>query len=379
MSRHTKKLIPVRRWLAASTGSGARRAWHWQRMSLLVPALLASAAASAAITCTGAGGTTTLALPTLVVIPRDTTMPVGTLLTPWVAGPERPYTFTCNAPGGSGWLRGMSRNASGLVSAGISVPAPSGYAVNVNVAQSGVPGVGIAVYYRPYLRGWQVGFRAVLPDWGQTSLDYTGTGAGNQLGGQIYTALVKTAGVVSAGNIVPMEVATILPTAASGTPLGGGFTPDHYRIPAIRIQAGACVIPSDTRVALGDQKRTAFTAHGATGPWVDFRIPVTGCPAALTSIEYGLRSVNGLPPDPADSAKGVIAIAPGGAKGIGIQLWDNATGAAVPPYPTRMGLRGFVPGTAAYTLDLRARMYQTLPATEPGPVDAQVEITMMYR
>ncbi len=378
MNRNIKKFIPRCRWMAASAGVGAHRARHWPVVSLLVPALFASAAASAAITCTGAGATTTLPLPTTVVIPRDTQMPAGTLLTPWVAGPERPYTFTCDAPAGSGYLRGVSRNESGLVSAGITVPAPPGYALNVTVAQSGVPGVGIAVYYRPYSRSWQIGLRSSLPGWGQTSYDWSGNGAGNQLGGQIYTALVKTSGVVSAGTVAAMEVATILPTV-SGAPVAGGFTPDRYRIPAVRIQAGACVIPSDTRVALGDQKRTAFTAHGATGPWVDFRIPVTGCPAALTAIEYGLRSVNGFPPDPADSAKGVIAIAPGGATGIGIQLWDNATGAYVPPYPTRTGMRGFVPGTAAYDVNLRARMYQTLPATQPGPVDAQVEITMMYR
>lgn len=378
MNRKIRTFIPRSGGVATSGEAGAYRARRLPAVSLLLPALFASAAASAAITCTGTGVTTRLALPTTVVIPRDTLMPVGTLLTPWVAGPERDKTFTCDAPAGAGYLRGVSRNPSTLVSAGITVPAPPGYNLNVNVAQTAVPGVGIAVYYRPYSRGWQPGARGALPVWGQTSADWTGTGAGTLLGGQIYTALVKTAGAVSAGTVAATEIATVLPTV-SGSPAGGSFTPDIYSIPAIRIEAGACVIPSDTRVDLGDQKRTAFTAHGATGPWVDFRIPVTGCPAALTAIQYGLRSVHGLPPDPRDSAKGVVAIAPGGATGIGIQLWDNRTGGYVPAYPTRTGMRGFVPGTAAYSLDLRARMYQTLPATQPGPVDAQVEITMVYR
>lgn len=343
---------------------------------LVVSALTAAPAALAVATCTGTGATMNLALPTTVSVPRDADMPVGTLLTAWVAGPDRSRTFTCSAP--TAYVRGVAANESGLSSAGLTVAGPpeiNGAAVNV--AASGVAGVGIAVAFRPFLNNWQAPARAGYPGWAYTSTDYSGV-SNMPLGGQVWVALVKTATTISAGNIAANEVATVRPTQA-GTPAQGTWTRDRYQIPAIRVQVGACQIPSNIKVSLGDARQSAFTTHGSTGPWVDFNIPVSGCPAYLGAIDYGLKPVDGFPADSGDRANGVINIQPGGATGMGIQLWDVAWDRYVPAYPSLAGVRNLAAGTPAFNIALRARMYQTGPATQPGDVNGQVQVMMVYR
>lgn len=346
------------------------------RILAALAAWLAALPAFAAITCTGGGVTTEMPVPTTLSVPRDTNVAVGTLLTSWVTMPARTGAFTCTTTANS-WQRVYARNQSGMSSAGIRVPGPPAVNTNANVAASGVPGIGIAVIYQPFIASWQRTEVLAFPNWSKNFADSNANGT-RAVGGQLWVALVKTAGAVSAGTINAVELATISPFNA-GNPADGTWTPDRYTLPAVTVQLGACQVPSSITVPLGVEKLGNFTGHGSTGSWADFEVPVSGCPAYLGAVLYGFNPVSGFPADVGDRVRGVINIQAGGATGLGIQLWDVDWATYTPAYPALLQARSFAPGAETFAIPMRARMYQTGDRVGPGEVRGQAQIMMSYR
>jgi major type 1 subunit fimbrin (pilin) len=137
------------------------------------------------------------------------------------------------------------------------------------------------------------------------------------------------------------------------------------------IIGGACRITTP-QVDLGVHPPSAFEGVG-TPPkdmdWVDVLIVSQGCDADIVTLHMGFDGT-------ADTNDGrLFAVAPGGARGLGIQL-QTANGATTVIPNT--SLVDWVPLATGGIYAMRARYLQTLQAVTPGAANSTVTVMLSY-
>lgn len=129
---------------------------------------------------------------------------------------------------------------------------------------------------------------------------------------------------------------------------------------------------------MGQHKTSEFTGTGKSTKSVNFNINLDNCPGGLgntgPAIQYRLDPTSAV----LVSSQSVVAVASGGATGLGLQLLDG-NGVAL-PLSTYKAFNGYSGATGgSYTIPLQARYYQTAAAVTPGPANAAITLTMLYQ
>jgi len=163
---------------------------------------------------------------------------------------------------------------------------------------------------------------------------------------------------------------------------------------ALNIVAQTCATPNVTK-ALGNFRLDALTGVGTTTPTVQVDVALNSCPAfygwnrndinnepSAPGLSVSNPNVINFQIDPTgpvlNASQGVVALAPGGATGMGVQILDGngnpiAFGRKLPS--------NLVLNTASggnYTIRLGARYYQVNATTTPGVANASVTMTLEY-
>ncbi|WP_157638457.1 fimbrial protein [Burkholderia ubonensis] len=128
----------------------------------------------------------------------------------------------------------------------------------------------------------------------------------------------------------------------------------------------------DLHVDLGSSPSAGFGGLGTTTEHRPFAIQLNNCDAGITSVTYQLEPTSSI----IDADQSVIALKPGGATGVGLQLMDGR-GHPVPlgkPVPHHDG----VAGAASISIPFRAAYYQTAARITAGKADAAVRFTITY-
>lgn len=166
------------------------------------------------------------------------------------------------------------------------------------------------------------------------------------------------------------------------------------------ISAPTC-LTRDVAVTLGQHGMSEFTGVGSTTSWVDFSIPLFGCPpmsgnvtastpfvmtsticpagaacARLNKIDYRLDPNTAV----VDASQGKMGLAQEGgmsATGIAVQVGQNLT----PIVLQTVQDSGVNPGSTggSYSIDLQARYIQIAPTVTPGPANASAMFTITYQ
>lgn len=260
--------------------------------------LLASSDSFAQSTCTGSARTETLALPSSITIPRGDTAAVGTLLTGWVSSPATTNYYRCTIAG-TVTSSGMAFAVASLSPTSTKVRSEDN-STQVDVWQTNISGIGIAITFRAYANGcrWAPwGFKpgevsGLTGDWGSSFGGACNGPSPQTNGGQLQVALVKTGSITAGGTLS-------LGTIGSGRVLAqdsrGTFAPytDHapaahinYAMSSVTVSAPTCRVTT-TRVAIpltstaGISTRT-FTGIGTGSNWttdVPIQLDCTGVAA----------------------------------------------------------------------------------------------------
>lgn len=176
--------------------------------------------------------------------------------------------------------------------------------------------------------------------------------------------------IVKMGDIV----SGTLPAGIIGTLRAGNNGLDMVRMRlsnAITLTEATCQTPS-INVPMGRHRSREFGAIGSTVGQTPFNIQLNNCPSALSSITYRLDPIN-----PAfNAAQGILAINPGGAQGVGIQITDSNN------KPVGLGQRlRFVmsPTSVDYVIPFYAAYYKTAREVTGGVANAGLQLTITYR
>ena len=281
-----------------------------------------------------------------------------------------------------------------------------GYPFGGTTYETGVPGIGIAIWFS----NQNTGATTSTPD-----LQATVSITPPQEKGfptPIKFSLIKI-GNIQPGTVYGSDLPSVIMKAesngVSGLPLTllkGNFTG------AINVISQTCQTP-DVTVPMGTYEITKyFRGVGSTTPWMDASIQLQNCPqfygyhSDSSLVDYNPVSGSGtvnlttanllkvsLQPatDIADQANGVLKVNADGssgspATGVGIQLGytpDNIN--ASPTAPTTIWKEGDTwsvtppnDGTANFRIPLAARYYQYDKAVTPGPANAQVTFVIDY-
>lgn len=324
-----------------------------------------------AATCTGAGGTVPIAMPSAIAVPRDT--PVGTILNggSWVTTAAVTNWYTCNTAASE--FHAMAFSPGSMQKSGVTVASGG---VTYTAWNTTVPGVGLIVAVKSNANGcgWQGWF-----DLGtQTSYSMRVpapwvTGSCNAMGipdgGQVSVALVKT------GNITPGTV-TGGSLVEGAEFLSGAMTPAghvYYSLSSTKITVLACTTP-DVVVPLGPHARTELTGLNTFTSSTSFSVSLNGCPAGMNSIQYRIDPVTTV----VNSANSVVALdSSSTATGVGVQLLDG-TGVAF-KLSTQTTFSGYSASTGgSYTIPFKARYYETGSSVSAGTANASMTFTMTY-
>ena len=138
------------------------------------------------------------------------------------------------------------------------------------------------------------------------------------------------------------------------------------------INSGCSVATSSLsrQVSLGLTPQTDFTGVGTTSKSIPFNIDLIGC-SANSNVKVTLSDTSGgLSPN----KPGVLALIPGGATGVGIQLLD----AANTPIPLNTPFDVGQTVNDTFSFQLKARYYQTEATMTTGPANSTANFTMTY-
>ncbi|MNV38867.1 Fimbria adhesin protein precursor [compost metagenome] len=171
----------------------------------------------------------------------------------------------------------------------------------------------------------------------------------------------------------------------------GGFTGQ------VNIVSRTCTTP-DVSVNLGTHQMSALSGVGTGTSWVNVPIRLTNCPAfharSLTgsyndrgqanqtatanTIGYRVNPVTSV----VNPAQGVMALQPDGvnqtATGIGIQMVDASNNPLTYGVRRASGLALTATNNASYTINLRARYYQTATTPTSGQANGAATVTLIY-
>lgn len=269
----------------------------------------------------------------------------------------------------------------------------SGTPYSGRVYESGVPGIGVALWYAgnafPYI----------------STLANCGGGTNNcvwnlQNSLSFDVSLIKI-GEVSAGTIQGSQ----LPSMQQDYTTSNTVQLEQVGISgSINVVSRTCDTP-DVTVEMGSHKTSEFSGVGSSTPWQDFSIRLNNCPAFYGmysgsagpdwtsdgTIAMGVSNANiiKLRIDPTqtaiDPAQGILVIDSGArgdplaATGIGVQMADSTSSPV--PLATLLG-SGITPQAtdgASYSIPLRARYIQTTDTVTPGPANATAIFTINYQ
>ncbi|WP_145562914.1 fimbrial protein [Yersinia aldovae] len=132
------------------------------------------------------------------------------------------------------------------------------------------------------------------------------------------------------------------------------------------INSGCSVATPSVDVSLGTIPKNIFTHIGSTSEAKSFKIDLTNC-SINTNVNITFDGVSSGTTD-------ILALTPGGATGVGVQLLDNSNN-IIP-----LNAPFFVVNTteATYSIPLKARYYQTEGAVGTGIANSTANFTMTY-
>ncbi len=190
-------------------------------------------------------------------------------------------------------------------------------------------------------------------------------------GPRIQVDLIKTASVVEAGVI---NMGLIYEEYAQNL-LGPGLQPmTAIYLNNVTIVTGGCSVATQSLsipVSLGLTPQTDFTGVDTFSQSIPFNIELVDCPPTTNNVKITLSDTSGgLSPN----KPGVLALIPGGATGVGIQLLDATN------TPITLDAEWGVGQTAGtnFLFQLKARYYQTEATMTTGPANSTANFTMTY-
>ncbi|WP_145588517.1 fimbrial protein [Yersinia aldovae] len=132
------------------------------------------------------------------------------------------------------------------------------------------------------------------------------------------------------------------------------------------INSGCSVATPSVDVNLGMIPKNIFTHIGSTSEAKSFKIDLTNC-SINTNVNITFDGVS-------SGTANILALTPGGATGVGVQLLDNSNN-IIP-----LNAPFFVVNTteATYSIPLKARYYQTEGAVGTGIANSTANFTMTY-
>lgn len=260
------------------------------------------------------------------------------------------------------------------------------------VYQTGVPGIGVAVWYAG---------NAFPYDYSRTNCGVVGGGCHwNGTLSAFDISLIKigpvSPGVIQAANLPRMQYNVV--TDNTLPIMRTRFTG------SIQIVAQTCTTPN-VNVALGNYKVSDFSGAGSGTPFKDFAIELQNCPAfhgasaslihtdsttgwqesALSvtpnALRFSLTAVNGV----VAAQPGTVQLSPGtpgapAATGVGVQLFRTVGGFLQFDTLLPTGITPSDTSGASYSVPMRARYVQVgAGKPTPGPANASVMFTINYQ
>ncbi|WP_081082396.1 fimbrial protein [Burkholderia diffusa] len=260
-----------------------------------------------------------------------------------------------------------------------------------HVYQTGVPGIGIALWYAGNPFPWTT----TSDNCGGLTVSCNWTIETAQFDISVIKIGPVSPGVIQASNFPTVQIDWV--TDNTLTVQRTSFTG------SINIVAQTCTTP-DVNVDMGAHQTRAFTGAGSATPWRDFSIQLQNCPAFYRSYAYvqnndsatGWSSsvatnpnVLGFTLAPStpiiNPAQGIVGLSPAmsgpaTATGVGLQV---ATASNVPVSFNTVMSSGITPTAtsgASYSIPLRARYIQTgSSAPTPGPANTSIMFTINYQ
>ncbi len=229
-------------------------------------------------------------------------------------------------------------------------------ALGQHIYKTNVPGVGI--------RLTNMASGEVLPyEDSRGVVDVVITGDG------IKAELIKT-GDIAGGTLTPGVLARASASDSTSAPL---YFANVALTGTNSIESASCELtPTSLRkeVILGDHSPKDFSGVGSTTDWVDFDISLICNPGARLSVTFMAGA------EPSADSKGVMKLDPGGASGVGVQLYYQRT-----DKPVLFGISHFYQTaiTPQNDIKLKARYYQTEQTITPGVANATATFTVMYK
>jgi|GEM_PF-3066698 len=290
---------------------------------------------------------------------------VGAPASPWLTIPVpsgRSERIACPEPAGN-----MAYGVQ--VSAPARVGSYSEDGQTYSVFDTGIAGVGVILRLQDPADGRDVALR--------TGMEViVRSGASSRNAAAALSARFIRIGDMPVGDYsaVPFVVGDLFARGASGT-VQASMTFDPGRLHSSL--GPACTVPASISVDLGNHLVSGFRGVGSVTSWVDFNLPLRGCPSGYSQLLYQVVPVHGV-----DIGAGspMLAIRPGGATGVLVDLWDRYHDHAVnPSVPFAQQLIGLAPGTPDVDLGFSARLYQSQPTVTPGAVESAMEVRIEYR
>lgn len=170
------------------------------------------------------------------------------------------------------------------------------------------------------------------------------------------------------GDVSPGTV----PVSTLGSMVAGGSPIASLRMSnTLAFTEISCETPS-VNVNLGKQRSSQFGGVGTAIGEKAFNIQLKNCPAGLSGISYRLDPVNTA----FDAKNGILALDPGGATGVGIQITDDNSA------PVSLGqAHKFLSSapTGNYAIPLKAAYYKTSNTVVGGIANASMQFTITYQ
>jgi major type 1 subunit fimbrin (pilin) len=315
---------------------------------------------------TGTTNTTTLTLPSTLVVPRDAAVGAVLLNVP-VATTSATAGFSCST-GSTAYLIESMYTTQTTTSLS-------------NVYATNVPGIGIKVIGQNNPSGALPSPPSVY-SWATVTTTgyYTFDSWGYQLikTGAVTAGTLSFSGAVAASWISSSATSNVAPSSRPN------LLSSLYINGSTSVVTPTCTTPN-VSVVMPTIYQSALKGAGTSAGTTSFNIALNSCPAGMNSIQYEIDPVTTV----VSSTDAVVALdGSSTAAGIGVQLLDNDGN----PLTAANGFQsaatlGTAPGSGTYnsstggdyTIPLKARYYQTGTTVSPGSVSTEMTFTMTYQ
>ncbi|MGL4487440.1 MAG: fimbrial protein [Yersinia sp. (in: enterobacteria)] len=235
--------------------------------------------------------------------------------------------------------------------------------------------IGMTQVYNTNLQGVGVYIRIIRGDGNNVVLPFNEPFASPVVigpnGPRIQVDLIKTANVVEAGLI---NMGLIYQEDARDSLDPNPTVMTTINLNNVTIVTSGCSVATQSLsipVSLGLTPQTDFTGVDTFSQSIPFNIELVDCPPTTNNVKITLSDTSGgLSPN----KPGVLALIPGGATGVGIQLLDATN------TPITLDAEWGVGETAGtnFLFQLKARYYQTETTMTNGPANSTANFTMTY-